>query len=148
MPKRDDFIADVLTSRTDDCIAWPFAVRKSSGYGAHSTRKAGKKRNYDAHRFVCSEAHGSPPPGMQAAHSCGNKLCVNPKHLYWATAKENLQDAKRHGTLRGGGRYRQRFFEAEIQHIVSSPQSIIELAKQYNTDPAYIGRLRRVNFPL
>jgi hypothetical protein len=35
-------------------------------------------------------------------HACGNEKCGNPKHLYWGTQKENVQDAKRHGTFKSG----------------------------------------------
>lgn len=144
MPKCSDFIDDALASDRDDCLVWPFAVRKSSGYGAYSTRKDGKKRNHDAHRFVCKEAHGSAPEGFpEAAHTCGNKLCVNPRHLYWASHQQNMDDAKKHGTLRGGGRYRQRIFADDIVFIIESDLSAIQLADKYQTSASHIARLRR-----
>jgi hypothetical protein len=31
-------------------------------------------------------------------HACNNAKCSNPKHLYWGTFKENLQDAINNGT--------------------------------------------------
>lgn len=140
---REQFISDALASCVDECIRWPFAVRKSSGYGAHSRRSGGHKTNYDVHRFVCELAHGRPEAGQQAAHRCGQKLCINPAHLYWANHRENMDDAKRHGTLRGGGRYRQRFFDEEIADICQSGESLSTLAAQYGSDVSYISRLRR-----
>lgn len=83
--------------------------------------------------------------GDEAAHSCGNKTCINPRHLRWADHASNMEDAKAHGTLRGGGRYRQRIFADDIAFIVASPKSLLELASIYDTDVAYIGRLRRAN---
>ncbi len=80
---------------------------------------------------------------MQAAHRCGNKLCVNPSHLYWADPKTNMADAKAHGTLVGGGRYRQRLFAKEIQEIVTSKESLISIGARYGMDPSYIGKVRR-----
>jgi hypothetical protein len=143
--RREQFIADALSSSSDDCIIWPFAVRKSSGYGAHciSLGARANKKNLDSHRYVCALAHGEPETGMQAAHRCGNKLCVNPSHLYWADAKTNMADAKAHGTLVGGGIYRQRLFEKEINEIVTSSDSLIALGKRFGMDPAYIGKVRR-----
>lgn len=139
---RADFIANALAADTDDCVIWPFAVRKSSGYPAHSYGGAAKI-NVDAHRFVCLLAHGEPLPGRHAAHSCGNKLCVNPKHLSWKKPVENMRDAINAGTLRGGGRYRQRIFAHDVAYIAQSNKSLLELAQEYGSDPAYMGRLRR-----
>lgn len=144
--KREQFIADALSSDIGECILWPFAVRKSSGYGAHSFRRAGKKGNLDAHRYVCELAHGQAPTRWyQAAHSCGNKLCINPRHLRWAFPTDNMTDAIEHGTLRGGGRYRQRFFEEHIADICTSGESLSRLAEKYGSDVPYIGRLKRLH---
>ena len=32
-------------------------------------------------------------------HACGNGKCSNPKHLYWGSSKENVEDAIQHGTF-------------------------------------------------
>jgi hypothetical protein len=143
MFKRAAFIADALRAHTDDCIIWPFAVRKSSGYGAHSERANGIKKNYDVHRYVCAQAHGASEAGEETAHSCGQKLCVNSRHLSWKTPVENMQDAKNHGTLIGGGKYRQRLFANEREAIASSRDSLVTLGAYYGMEPAYIGRVRR-----
>lgn len=139
--RRDQFILLCLNSRTDDCLMWPFAVRKSSGYGAHSFYNVGRKVNVDAHRFVCEEAYGPLP--LEAAHSCGNKLCVNPRHLRWATHVENMRDAKLAGTIRGGGRHRQRLFEAEIEYIRTSGKSGLALAAEFGMEPSHICKVMR-----
>ena len=80
---------------------------------------------------------------MQAAHKCGNKLCINPAHLYWGSALKNMADAKSHGTLRGGGRWRQRLFDNEISEIANSSDSLIALGQKFGMDPSYIGKVRR-----
>jgi hypothetical protein len=64
-------------------------------------------------------------------------------HLYWGDAIKNMADAKRHGVLRGGGRWRQRFFEKEISEIRASEESHLALAAKYNTDVQYISRIKR-----
>lgn len=78
----------------DECLIWPFG-KSDTGYGT---------LNVDGvvggtHRFMCKMAHGEPPsPDLQAAHSCGVRACVNPKHLRWATQAENEADKIIHGT--------------------------------------------------
>jgi hypothetical protein len=139
------FIDDALASDAGDCIEWPFAVRKSSGYPAYTYRSSGRKISVDAHRYVCALAHGKPIDDEQAAHSCGTKICINPRHLRWATPQENMDDAKSHGTLKGGGRYRQRIFEPEIEDICTSGDSLLALAEKYSSDVAYIGRVKRTH---
>jgi len=129
-------------------VIWPFAIRKSSGYPAYSYRLNGKQNNADAHRFVCELAHGIPTGGYQAAHKCGVQLCVNPSHIYWATPAQNASDAKLHGNLKGGGRYRQKIFAPELLEIRASPLSYLALGMKFGVAPSYIGKLRRKDMVL
>lgn len=98
------WLASFLASQpdTDECVTWPFG-RDSDGYG--TVRIDGVMQK--AHRHVCLSVHGTPPPGdIEAAHSCGNGHlgCLNPKHLRWATPKENSADSAAHGTHVAGER--------------------------------------------
>lgn len=80
------------------CLVWPFS-RAPNGY-PNTVEIAGRVEN--AHRMMCLIAHGEPPTRKhQAAHSCGNGTagCCNPRHLRWATAKENNADKTLHGTV-------------------------------------------------
>ena len=143
---REQFLAAAALSASDDCVLWPFAVRKSSGYGAHNlpTGKRNRKVNIDAHVRACILAHGDRP-GQQSevAHSCGQKLCCNGRHLRWSTRWENMQDAKAHGTLRGGGRYRQRLGPEDVASIQASSESLTVWSKRYGMAPSYMGVVRR-----
>lgn len=97
-PKGDaqTFYRDVLLPFAgDECLTWPFS-RDGDGYG--KLWMAGK--NGKAHRFACIDMSGPPPfEDAEVAHSCGNGHlgCVNPKHLRWATTKENADDRAIHG---------------------------------------------------
>lgn len=82
----------------DDCLIWPFFRLQPGGYGSFGFNG----RLYYAHRMMCEMVHGAPPtPEHHAAHSCGrgHDGCVNPNHLSWKTASENLLDKRGHGTV-------------------------------------------------
>lgn len=80
------------------CLEWPMS-RLPNGYG---TLGFERKIHY-AHRLMCQLAHGpAPSKDHEAAHSCGNRGCVNPHHLSWKTRAGNQYDRRLHGTMRSG----------------------------------------------
>lgn len=58
--------------------------------------------NSTNHRGVLAQYLDTPIYGRPAdlCHACHNDKCSNPKHLYWGTRKENVQDAKDAGTFK------------------------------------------------
>ncbi len=48
--------------------------------------------------LVATVVHGERPDGMECAHSCGVRACVNPRHLRWDTHAGNCADKLQHGT--------------------------------------------------
>jgi hypothetical protein len=66
-------------------------------------------RHMDAHRASWILHNGDVPDGMRVCHKCDVPLCVNPSHLFVATAKENTHDMIRKG------RHRYRTFSGD-QH--------------------------------
>lgn len=91
-----DFVASLVNSNTDECIAWPFGKTKD-GYGRVNWQRVPQ----GAHVVATMLSHGpKPTPKHEACHRCGKGHlgCVNPRHLYWGTRKDNVRDAIEHGT--------------------------------------------------
>ena len=133
---------EMLAVETDECIDWPFG-RLASGYG--SIDVAG--RRHRVHRLACERVHGPPPdPTMDAAHSCGRRICFNPRHLRWATRRENSADAAEHGTLAVGERLPQaKLTPEQVRKIMvryaASGISQRALAAEYGVDQSTISHI-------
>ena len=76
-----------------DCWLWTGGQR-GNGYGCFKVN--GKVLS--AHRVSWVIKHGEIPTGKLILHKCNNRSCVNPKHLYVGTHKDNVADAIRAGT--------------------------------------------------
>lgn len=134
----------VINFSGDECLIWPF-TRISTGYGLVNV--AGKQLLTS--RYVCFLIHGEPPTEKhEAAHSCGrgHEGCVNPKHLRWATSKENKADKLIHGTLLRGEQLKQsKLTEDDIRTIRELKGAVDrnELAARYMITPSHINRIQR-----
>jgi hypothetical protein len=81
---------------------------------------------------------------MEAAHSCGNRACINARHLRWATHKENEQDKIEHGTKNVGERNGlSRFSEQQILEIYHAQGLQKDIAKRFGTTADYVSKIKR-----
>ncbi len=101
-----------------------------------------------AHRIICEIANGPPPtPLHQAAHGCGNRACVNPRHLRWATAKENHADKFLHGTIARGARNgNAKLDETQVRAIkamLAGGAKLKEIAQRFDVSLTNVSDIKR-----
>lgn len=138
-----DYIANKSVAIPETgCWIWMGAVTPA-GYG-FANPPGRKKNNELAHRASYRIFVGEIPEGMVVAHACDNPYCVNPKHLWLATHKQNSQDMvgkKRQASGEKCGK--SKLTGEQVKFIRESNLSHRKLGEMFNVSHANIGYIKR-----
>ena len=125
------------TQVTPSCWNWRGGKTTKGGYGR--LRIAGRKTV--AARFSFELHYGPIPQGLLGCHTCDNRACVNPEHLFLGTSSDNAKDC-----VAKGRSYAPKLTEANIDVIklaYSTGETQSSIALRFNVDRTTIGRVIR-----
>ena len=130
-------------NRTSDCWTWQGAVSRS-GYGSFRDGKIVQAHifsyklhydDYDNLKFVC--------------HTCDNKKCVNPSHLFLGSRQDNVNDMlskDRQARLYGETNFSSKLTAVDVKDIrdkLHLGMTQASIAKAYGVTQATISLIKR-----
>lgn len=134
------FLEKVHFEPMSGCWLWNGSYA-TSGYGAFAING----KNYRAHRVSYQHHQGDFSADLVVCHSCDNKACVNPDHLWLGTHLDNVMDrvrknrsARQRGALSGNAKLTQE----QADYIRQSTERGCDLAEKFNISRTNISRIR------
>ena len=116
----------------DECWEWTAGLH-SSGYGWFGVSGHAKR----SHRIAYELTHGLIPHGLKVCHSCDNRKCCNPCHLFCGTNQDNMDDMK------AKERQASKLSSIKAQAILLDTRELKIISREYGISKAQVSRIRR-----
>jgi len=118
----------------DDCWNWIGAIHKTGYVYFKLNRKAVR-----ANRLAYELTYGKFSKELDVLHTCDNRKCVNPNHLYLGTQQDNINDMMRRNRHGKSGQVGEDHHSAklntqdvyEIKYFLGIKMKHKEIAKAY-----------------
>ena len=122
--------------KADGCWVWT-ANRSQGGTGYGQFWDDGRLRQ--SHRLAWEEANGPIPEDGHILHTCDNKACVNPDHLFLGGRSANGKDMRDKGRL-----YNAKLDWSDVVNIrrmAAAGSTSPQLAKKFCVSDAHIRKV-------
>lgn len=137
---------DERTRKTKTCWLWTGA-KASGGYGSFSLR-------VDRYLYIMLNAHvmawvlaNDTIPDLHVLHTCDNRLCVRPDHLWLGSHAENMADKMKKGRHPNGSQFEHaKLDEGAVRAILEERKVGVTqrtLAELYGVTPQTISAIER-----
>ncbi len=139
MSLEERFWSKVNVVAPDECWLWTGAMCKN-GYGY--IRDGQKVRQ--SHKVSYELNHGQVPKGQVVCHTCDVGRCVNPKHLWAGTYKDNMYDAINKGRASVGEKHPiSKLTEIDVWYVrfFLGKLSQVSIAKLFGVSRGCIGHI-------
>lgn len=132
-----------IYSNSDECWEWK-GRRFSNNYGCLNFGL----KNFLAHRISYEIYYGENPGNLLVCHTCDNPPCVNPKHLFLGTYKDNAKDCidkNRKNPKIGEDKWNRKLCDEDIINIRNlyklDGHTAKDLSEKYNVDITIIRKI-------
>ena len=126
-----DKIKDNIKITENGCWEWQKAINRS-GYGIVKFKGSG----FGVHRVSFGVFKHAIPEGLNVCHSCDNRKCCNPDHLFLGTQLENIRDK-----IDKGRQYTKLSLD-EVLSIRHDTRTQKVIAKEYGVSQMTISRIK------
>lgn len=137
---------DNKTVKSEGCWKWT-GQHNWKGYARIEVRVCGKRKRQMVHRLVLARKLGRDlAPGECACHSCDNRGCLNPDHLWAGTVADNNRDMKNKGRAHSAPGVLNPFAkltEDQVRGIRAATGSLREIAAIFGTCDTNVSVIRR-----
>lgn len=119
----------------NDCWNWRGPFYNDSGYGLYAHGRV--------HRLTYRALIGPIPEGKFVCHSCDNRRCCNPLHLFIGTTQENTEDCRSKGRQARGERMGSaKLTSDQVLLIREDKRTHRAIAKDYSLDQSTIQNIK------